>query len=388
MAKFVIDNCVPLNNGDAALVFSLFNQLKEKDKNNEIKFSTLNLKDVKDLYPEYSWYPSYINSNFYNFIFNKLKLKWLWKFVIACNLYFSKNIYKESDVIISAPGGYIHSYYGIEARMFILWFCKKYLKKKVIIYSQSVGNLNDRDKYLMLKYGQSLDYILLRDQVSYNRCLKYGLKNNIVLTKDAAFMLNSRSEIKTVEMGKKNVKKVAISMREWSEENRNMDRYFNLMNLIVRKLLEKNYEIHFISTCQGIESYRDDSKIAKKFVNEYDLNDNTRISIIDNYYDLEQLQSKIKEYDFVIGTRLHMCILSLINGVFAFNISYEEKGKEAYNYLGLQEYTADFNDSSIIDKITNFLDVNESELRGIFNNVNGVSIEQEEIFDKIYNTIM
>jgi polysaccharide pyruvyl transferase WcaK-like protein len=40
-----------------------------------------------------------------------------------------------------------------------------------------------------------------------------------------------------------------------------------------------------------------------------------------------------------------MCILSLVNGTPAFNISYEVKGRECYKYLGLAAYSVDFNES-------------------------------------------
>ena len=39
-----------------------------------------------------------------------------------------------------------------------------------------------------------------------------------------------------------------------------------------------------------------------------------------------------------------MCIISMLQGVPAFNISYEIKGYECYKYMGMEEYSADFNE--------------------------------------------
>jgi polysaccharide pyruvyl transferase WcaK-like protein len=50
----------------------------------------------------------------------------------------------------------------------------------------------------------------------------------------------------------------------------------------------------------------------------------------------------------VIGTRLHMCLLALLSEIPAFNISYERKGKEAYNYLKMNNYSCDYNEESSV----------------------------------------
>ena len=87
------------------------------------------------------------------------------------------------------------------------------------------------------------------------------------------------------------------------------------------------------------------SKIIKQKIIKSNKNYQERIHIdseFNSYFDLvKKLNTK---YCFVIGTRLHMCILSLINGTPAFNISYEVKGKECYEYLGYNSYSADFNE--------------------------------------------
>lgn len=377
--KVLIDNCVPLNNGDAALIFAL---KKGFNKKNSIELNCLNYKEVKKRYPNEVWHPSLINNTFHSF-FKKIPFLGLkiWKIFIAIYLFAFNNPYKKSDLIISAPGGYIHSYYGIESRMFILYFCKKYLKKNVGIYSQSIGDLSEKDQKIFEKYGCVLDFIYLRDEISFKRAQDYGLKDNIKLTKDAAFLLFEKSELNY--LNKRN-KKIAISMREWNKEGRGKTKYFDLINKIVTILLKHNYQIEFISTCQGLPDYVDDSKVAEEFVEYYKYNNNRNINIDSTYYNLKELQEKLVEYDFVFGTRLHMCILSLINGTLAFNISYEEKGKECYKYLKLDDFTLDYNNiedcSEVIEK---FLNINHKESQKTEENVIKVSNQQKEIFENM-----
>lgn len=376
MKKILIDNCVPLNNGDAALIMGLFKQLAKK--NYDIGFSCLDQARVKQVYPSFTWYKSHINTLFYKLCFKNNLFVWFWKIVMFVRLIWFDNEYKRANIIISAPGGYIHSYYGIEARMYILYLCKMHLHKKVGIYSQSIGNLTPHDQKVFKKYGQYLDFIFARDEVSYNRAKEYGLTNNLTLTKDAAFLL--KTDQKNLE---NNSKKIAISLRNWTKENRSMNSYFSQINEAVSYLLDNNYDITFLSTCQGIENYVDDSEVAKAFVKHFNYENNQNIHVNDSYHTLNDLQALIRQYDFIIGTRLHMCLLAWINNVPAFNISYEEKGRESYRYLGLDAYTIDFNATDILTKLPTFL--RTANKKEIFNRVDKVSQEQQALFASLEN---
>ena len=65
-----------------------------------------------------------------------------------------------------------------------------------------------------------------------------------------------------------------------------------------------------------------------------------------DYFLFNDFYKKLEEYEFVVGTRLHMCITSVTKNIPAFNISYEVKGKECYEYLGLSDYSIDYNEDS------------------------------------------
>lgn len=378
--KVLIDNCVPLNNGDAALIFSLENKLKN---NNDVEFSTRNFKLAKRLYRRKKWNRSILDFKVFRGIM-KISLT-LAKIIIFIYLVILPNFYKKFDSIISAPGGYLHSYYGNETEMkvYILYLCKKYLKKNVGIYSQSISSLSNKDKSMLYKYGKELDFIYLRDRKSYDRANKYGL-DNITLTKDAAFLLTKVSG--TIEEKEKKNKNIAISLRGWDKENRSMVEYFYLISQIVEYLLKEGYNVTFLSTCQGLDGYVDDSIVAKQFL-EYSGLKNNNIKVDTKYRDLDDLQAEIRKYDFVIGTRLHMCILSLINRVPAFNISYEEKGVEAYKYLEIPEFSIDFNErKDVIKTLENFLNCTVESRKQLWNKINEIKQEQEVLLSKVVDS--
>lgn len=125
--------------------------------------------------------------------------------------------------------------------------------------------------------------------------------------------------------------------------------------------MEKDFEVVFLSTCQGLDDYVDDSKVAENIIETLNLKECKSISIDNAYHDLNELQLAIRDFDFVIGTRLHMCILSLLNSVPAFNISYEEKGKATYEYLDIVDYSIDYNsENNITEKLEVFFEIDES----------------------------
>lgn len=179
--KILIDKCIPLNNGDAALIFSLAKQLEGEY---EIEFSTTHYSTVKSIYPKYSWHKSLLGNRWYRKIFKLFPI--LGKFITFIYLVLMNNEYKKSDVIIAAPGGYLHSYYGIEDKLYIWHLCKKYLKKTVGLYSQSLGELKKEIKIYFINMVQNLILsfyeILFRINEQKNMvCLKIWFKQKTQL---------------------------------------------------------------------------------------------------------------------------------------------------------------------------------------------------------------
>lgn len=353
MKKVLIYNAVPTNNGDVALVFAIRNKLIEAGY--DVIISTLKYDTVIKLYPDIKWIRAeYEFSEIQNKIFRIVPE--LAKKIMKSRIKNNK-LLKDIDIVISAPGGYINSYYGIENRLYCLKEIKNQFNTKLVMYSQSVGPLNDRDKDILDRYIGIFDLFMARDEISYNNVSQY---KNTIKTNDAAFLLNTNISYKD----KENI--VAISVREWKFDGRKKERYINLIKEITMKCIDNGNRVEFISTCQGLKNYVDDSKIAKEIVQSLNEEYKTKVTVNDEYNSLNELRSKLSEYKFVIGTRLHMCILSIMAGVPAFNISYEVKGKECYKMLNLSEYSIDYNaniDESL-SKIEKFI-INNKELRKI-----------------------
>jgi len=344
--RILLTNSYAVNNGDLALVLALYEQLNARGY--DVTIATFYYDFLKTKYPQLPLIREILDRKY---------LKggtFVKKIFMRINFFFNSE-YNNHDAFIGSPGGYMNSFYGLKRCLLPLVHAKK-RSKKTAVYSQSIGPLNERDKDLLTKYSKSIDIIIVRDDYSKNCISSIPVHSKVHQSKDAAFLLAPRMSKAPLDC-----KTVAVSVREWKFENRDMDSFANMIHSFCRIVLEKGFNIEFISTCQGVEGYRDDSKIAA-IIKERIIQENSAYkdkvkvnSGYHTYYELTELLNT--KYAFTIGTRLHMCILSLVNGTPAFNISYEVKGIECYKYLGLDAYSADYNEplDKAVDKFNSFV---------------------------------
>lgn len=330
--QLLINNVVPLNNGDVALFYSLYTKLIAAGF--QVKIATYYYKLAQGLYPDIPFVEEIGQHKIF------MKLPFIKPFVLPLLFFFSRH-YRAADVIIGTPGGYINSNYNIKNSLCV-YKIAKFFGKKSLIYSQSVGPLNKKDAVFFKKImNNSVSYIFVRDQFSFDVLTDLNIpKDKFKLTKDAAFLLDFK------ENKPKKLKKIAISVREWDFDGRNKTAYIKMINAFIKECIYNGFIIEFLSTCQGLKNYKDDAKLAQEIFNNLEASLQKKVTVLKDYYVFDDFYKKLEEYEFVIGTRLHMCITSLTKNIPAFNISYEVKGKECYNYLGLSEYSIDYNEDT------------------------------------------
>jgi colanic acid/amylovoran biosynthesis protein len=331
MKKVLITNAVMVNNGDAGLVLNLANAFKKN--NYDVTIATHNFQFAVKNYSGYKFCRDVVGSillgkrNVFAYI------------AIPILMLFNKS-YRSADIIVGAPGGYINSFYGFKWKLHVFKYAKKF-RKKTLIYSQSIGPLNSNDKAFLSYYSKFIDLILVRDQLSLANAKEAGvIESKLVLSEDAIFLQKPITDKKiTIK-----TKKACISVRDWNFDGRSSDHYFKIIRGIIYLALEEGYQIDFLSTCQGVMGYIDDADTASRIVHTLDDSIKNKVRVVNDYFNVSDLQENIRRYDFVVGTRLHMCLLSILNGVPAFNISYEAKGKECYQYLGASVWSVDYNE--------------------------------------------
>lgn len=345
--SILLTNSFAVNNGDMALIIALYDELTARGY--QVEIATFYYDFLKKKYPALPLLRELLD---HRFLTGSTTLK---KIFLKINFALNRR-YRDHDVFIGSPGGYMNSFYGLKRCLLPLVEAKK-RRRKTAVYSQSVGPLNQRDKKLLTSFSKSIDIILVRDDYSRECISSVPCYAKVFQTKDAAFLLPpKRSKIAT------GCKTVAVSVREWTHDNRNMEHFYSMLQSFCKIVLEKGFDVEFISTCQGVKNYRDDSIVATRIRDlvvrenpEY----NERLTVDSAYHSYYELATLLNtRYCFTIGTRLHMCILSLINGTPAFNISYEVKGRECYRYLDLAAYSVDFNEphESAFQKLEMFIE--------------------------------
>jgi colanic acid/amylovoran biosynthesis protein len=253
--------------------------------------------------------------------------------------------YASADLIVSSGGTYLIEAYSLDERIFD-YQVSLYLGKPLVFFTQSLGPFsNASNRRLLTPIFEKSILILVRDDQSCRHLSDLGVTNgNVQVAADAAFAL---SDLPAVEAAKDNshkpgtALKVAISVREWSHFKtvapaEGMKRYQEAMQVLTQHLVEKyNAAVTYISTCQGMPEYRtDDSKLATSIVEG--LGDNVRrsVSVDSDFHHPAVLARKLKEYDLVIATRMHMAILALSVGTPVLPIAYEFKMQELFDRLG------------------------------------------------------
>jgi len=357
MTRIVIINAVPINGGDEALLEATLLGLKKQFHNPSILVLCNNPKLYKEFFPDleldWDWEYTYLkNPNSENTFFFKAKRfirKILNKF-FAISYYSTlsrlfaskseKRVYKKlsnSDKVIVSAGGYIHDFYGYKKRVDTLDFIHSQLKKPYYIFSQSVGPFWEKDNFPMLnRIFNNADQVILRESYSFDHLKSIGYHNdNVTVTNDIAFYLY-KNYARKVDYNKK-LKNIAVNFRVWKYEDKSSD---NLEKAIIlcKRLLNEGYNITFISTCQGVKGYVDDSDFAEKIVNLLPEEMQSHCIILKEKFSLNELIVTLSKQDAYIGMRLHGAILSLLAGIPALNIAYEDKTLGIFKSLGIEDY--------------------------------------------------
>ncbi|MCB0760505.1 MAG: polysaccharide pyruvyl transferase family protein [Flavobacteriales bacterium] len=329
-ASVFIINAVLTNNGDAALVFGLHDALRKEGVSSTIL--TMHYDQIKDFYGNYPL----VRDRSSAWIF--IKLPWL-RSVFARWQMKTFPAFREAAVILGCPGGYMNSTYGV-ANKLALFREAKQKGKRSAIYAQSFGPFTAFDQELMRSYQGDIDVMMARDGWSVQNLVECGVDaTRIMQSNDAAFLLDDLSSLNQS-------RRVAVSVRDWKADGRDTKVYERMMVAMIESVVMDGYDVVMLSTCQGLPGYVDDSKCAQRIVGL--LSDDVRqnVQVDSGYHTLDELRELLRHFHFTIGTRLHMCVLSMKSGTPALNISYEEKGRAMYEYLGFKEYTIDYNGDS------------------------------------------
>lgn len=360
--KISITNIVALNGGDAAIAYGMAKALKSRYGNDlELRMFASYPSVCQKLYPEFEWQKTLGLSGFstrYNHVryLGRIarSLKEFRYLLAARTIRINKSLaklllneadfkamldYATSDYIVSTGGTYLIEPYGIGTQ-YLDYRISLALGRKLGFYTQSMGPFYHQStiEHLSSVFSHA-DFMFFRDQKSKNNVDALELTERPIMkvVADAAFALGDIELIKKRtfdRIGEK--KKVAISVRHFIDSKLPLENYCKAIAHTIHHLVCNNYEVHFFSTCQGIPEYDDDTKVASQVLSHVLPEDMPHIVNTTCHIPIPELMSRLESMDFIIATRLHMSILSLIVGTPVIPIAYEFKSEELFHSLGYE----------------------------------------------------
>ena len=368
--KVLITNSVPLNGGDEALLRATIGGMKLVFSDIEVQVLCTNvplcrkhLPDLK-LDADFEYNLSNESLGFWEKLKARIRIRLQMHLKIKpysfLSLLFAHpkerkavGFYKKADLILSSAGGYIHDFYPIENRLKGFELAIE-LKKNLVIFAQSVGPFwKDQSKERVKNVFDRIPIILLREHLSEKHLKNIGVSlSNIFVTADAAFIYRKLNpELFVTKIGK--VESIAMCFRKWPIQDIESENIISkAVELCIHILRDQQRSITFISTCQGIDGYTDDSLLAKKIIARLPLDIRTKCFIDSKRYSPTNLIKQYSKFDAYVGMRLHGSILAMLGGTPAMGIAYEDKTKGVYSQLGLEKFHVNYDDEIALWKRT------------------------------------
>jgi len=371
--NIVITNTCALNGGDAAILKSLVESLRDEWGDCKITCYDSHAEAAARYYPELTFrkllYVGYGETGCPIF-----GLRYLWRLVKRCRFRAAAwlwsqgqrgwarslggkeaerdlSIYEKADLVISNGGTYLREHCGLGPRIYDFTIAR-WLKKPLVLFTQSLGPF--REKRFRKDIKEVFDYadlILLRDEKSKEHLAELGVNSGKVrIFPDIAFYCGQK---RRKSVGKRNEHvplRAAVSVRQWSyfdnsSTEAGMEKYKGMVADIVTHLV-RNYgvEVTFLSTCQGIREYwANDAGVAEEIRRGLDEEVREQVRVDGEFHEPGSLRERLGEFDFVVATRMHAAILAMTAGVAVFPIAYEFKTQELFEQMGLGKWMEDIN---------------------------------------------
>ena len=272
---------------------------------------------------------------------------------------------KNCDAVFVKGGGFIHSYGGVTDPYFI-YYLTYHIRlataygKKVFVLPNSIGPLKNRlARRIALKSLRECDLVTVRENISKEYLNNFQLDTE--LFPDLGFFLKPVEDdmcdyliSRGVPIGRK---KVVLTLRPYRFQGfQHSDilykNYINGFVSFVEYLCNRGFHVTFMAHTLGPSNALPNKvRETTSYLEDFDL----------TCKDVEKIYSY---YDYMVGTRFHSVIFSLIVGVPSIAIAYGgNKGKGIMEVLGNGGFSLDMDKVSGEKLIKAFesLETNKSE---------------------------
>ncbi|HVZ11522.1 MAG TPA: polysaccharide pyruvyl transferase family protein [Patescibacteria group bacterium] len=357
------------NKGDAAILSVLLMQLKSAFPKSQIKISTFDNVADNPTFEGYKnissfLYLTYVSNHnvilrsiftaylffatlFWALIYRLTHINLSWLLVKQVRAITGEML--SSDLIVPIGGGYIRSKPGLSETINLILvlhpiILAEILRKPIVLYSQSIGPFyNSFQEYIARITLSKVNLIMAREENTRKTLLKIGVKRSLIVrTVDAAFLFkgNKKIELKNLKRSR-GQKIVGITVRKWLTAEGQI-KFENEIAEFINRLEDYNLLFVFVPQVASVLHRDDDREVAGR-IYEKIKNKKKVINLTKNFthHELISIYSKL---DFLVGTRFHSVIFSLISGVVALAIEYEYKTSGIMADLKLSDWVIPMED--------------------------------------------
>lgn len=286
-------------------------------------------------------------------------------------------IYSESDLIIDLSGDTLSDKYVCSLFSILNILIGILLKKKIVIFSQSIGPFRRITIPLARFCLNKADLIIIREKITKSYLERINIHNHLIhLGADIAFLLKPapRKTVQEIFLKEKiNVNRtkypiigIGTSARIYRILGLNKAIYLELMAKTADFLVEKlNAQVILVPHVIIPDKYeqQDDRFVAEKI--HYLARNKNRIKIIKNDYSPEELKGIIGRCKLFIGSRMHSNIASTSMYVPTIALSWSHKYRGIMKMMGQEKYVCDIKTITFDELILKINDAwnNRAELK-------------------------
>lgn len=257
----------------------------------------------------------------------------------------------QADCVVLAGGGYLYSakrrlnFTLIHALLQVR--LARLMGKRILMMPQSVGPLNNRfDAFLVRVAHKGVRPLVVRDAESVRVATEsLGRTLDVELVPDVVFHGLPAYKAPYRQQSVLQSPDVLIIAMDWtwarSTNKEDLNGYISKLARAAETLASKGISVSLGGNSRIPEQNQDDFDIARQVFECIDLAHRQRVKLLDHSTNLESLRLTMTRSKVVIGTRLHSCILALVEGKPTIALAYQPKTIGTYEHLGLLTYCRD-----------------------------------------------
>jgi polysaccharide pyruvyl transferase WcaK-like protein len=399
------------NKGDSAITLGTISLLKDLFKNEEFEIQIMpmiteidpkiNMRFILSEHHDIKVISNPFRSNFVKPINKYIRvIKNISNFIVDYSkliIYRNESIknIQDSDLIIFIGGHYFCSYnnnmlldiMGLYKRIYPIFIANKF-NIPVVLLCHSFGPFNHKKSELLFQYVCNLsDLIFPRENISFNYLKSLNINTEKVFQiPDLAFYLKPKKNFDFItskyNLNPNDYCVITVRTFKGKSNSKFLDEVIKIIQIILdRGLVSK---VLLVAHTLG-PSVDENDRIPTKIVYE-SFKDNESVDFIDDDLSPHELISLYGNAKFIIGTRFHSVILSLVGGTPAFAVSYYgPKSFGIMESLNMSEFVVDmdnFDAYSVFERIKKMLtSISREEIKAKINKL------REDIYNKGKNIL-